>query len=65
MKNNLKNVAIVALTIACCYNSYQLGKQSKVNEIKRNMVELEMEWYHESDVEKIVEARDIWFEYED
>ena len=62
MKNNLKNVAIVALTIACCYNSYQLGKQSKVDEIKRNMVELEMEWYHESDVEKIVESKNIYLE---
>jgi hypothetical protein len=24
-----------------------------------------MEWYHESDVRKIIEARNIWFEYED
>ena len=29
------------------------------------MTELDMEWYHESDVRKIVEARNIWFEYED
>jgi Tfp pilus assembly protein PilF len=65
MKNNLKNLAIVTLTIASCYNSYQLGKQSKVNEIKKNMVELEMEWFHYQDVEKIVEAKNIWSEYED
>jgi hypothetical protein len=62
MKNNLKNVVIVALTIACCYNSYQLGKQNKVNEIKRNIVELEMEWFHYQDVEKIVEAKNIYLE---
>ena len=62
MRNNLKNVAIAALTITCCYNSYQLGKQSKVNEIKRNIVELEMEWFHYQDVEKIVEAKNIYLE---
>ncbi len=62
MKNNLKNVAIVALTIVCCYNSFQLGKQSKVSEIKRNMAELEMEWFHYQDVEKIVEAKNIYLE---
>ena len=62
MKNNLKNVAIVALTNVCCYNSFQLGKQSKVSEIKRNMAELEMEWFHYQDVEKIVEAKNIYLE---
>ena len=62
MKNKIKNVAIITMVFVSCYNSYQIGKEHRSDEIKRNMVELEMEWYHESDVRKIVEARSIYFE---
>jgi len=62
MKNKIKNVAIITMIFVSSYNCYQIGKQDKIDEIKRNMTELDMEWYHYQDVEKIVEARSIYFE---
>ena len=64
MKNKIKNVAIITMVFVSCYNSYQIGKEHRSDEIKRNITELDMEWYHESDVRKIVEAKNIWSEYE-
>jgi len=62
MKNKIKNVAIITMIFVSSYNCYQIGKQDKIDEIKRNMTELDMEWFHYQDVEKIVEAKSIYFE---
>ena len=62
MKSKIKDAVIVTMIFVSSYNCYQIGKQHKIDEIKRNMVELDMEWYHYQDVEKIVEARSIYFE---
>ena len=35
------------------------GKQTKVNQIKQTMTELEMDWYHWQDVEAIIENESI------
>ncbi len=35
------------------------GKQMKVNQIKQTMSDLEMDWYHFSDVEAIIENESI------
>jgi hypothetical protein len=64
MKSKIKDAVIVTMIFVSSYNCYQIGKQDKIEEIKRNMVELDMEWYHYQDVEKIVEAKNIWSEYE-
>ena len=36
------------------------GKQTKVNQIKQTMTELEMDWYHWQDVEAIIENESIY-----
>ena len=35
------------------------GKQTKVNQIKQTMSDLEMDWYHFQDVEAIIENESI------
>ena len=35
------------------------GKQTKVNQIKQTMSDLEMDWYHFQDVEAIIENENI------
>ena len=65
MKSKIKDAVIVTMIFVSSYNCYQIGKEHRSDEIKRNMTELDMEWYHYQDVEKIVEAKNIWFEYED
>jgi len=35
------------------------GKQTKVNQIKKTMSDLEMDWYHFQDVEAIIENESI------
>ena len=35
------------------------GKQTKINQIKQTMSDLEMDWYHFQDVEAIIENESI------
>ena len=61
MKNKIKNVAIITMGFVPSYELYQIGKEHRSNEKRKLLV---MEWYHKSNVRKIVEGKNIWFEYE-
>ena len=50
---------IVAVTIAGYLTGYDNGQQQKVVEIQNKIQEIDMEWYHYTDVESIIESKTI------
>ena len=54
---------VIALACVLFIGGYIIGdnngKQTKVNQIKQTMTELEMDWYHWQDVEAIIENESI------
>ena len=50
---------IVALTVAGYLAGYDNGQQQKVVEIQTKLQYHDMEWYHYTDVESIIESKTI------